>query len=122
MFWKTIHEYIDGYDLNITIRKNEDKTLTVIFVPKFSSDTDKKTKVSPLVITANADELDSDKLLKELKTSFKRTHEAAHSINVYEKSLKDAEQKKKDKLDKKKKVNPGKPEEKPEDKNQTKLI
>ncbi len=121
MFWQNVSEFIKGYDLSITVKKNDNDTLTLLFVPKPISEKENKDKslFIPLAITGSPKELDSKELVDKLKVAFRATKDSIDNINLYQSGLVKAEKDKKDKIEKTTGKTTGK---KSEDKKQTKLI
>lgn len=100
MFIKTLSQYIDGYDLSITIRKNEDGTITAIMVPKLNSEK-KAQPFAPLSMTADPDYFDSIEFMNSFKPAMAVTKEKLTNIKLYTDALDKAEKKKKDEIEKK---------------------
>lgn len=86
MFWKTISEYMDGFDLNISIKKNKDD-LTIIIVPKFHPEKKDQTAGSPIMITGTPKEFDSPGFAATLEKPLKVTREISKTLKMYEDSL-----------------------------------
>lgn len=91
-FWKLMSELIDGYTVQLTIRKSENKII-VLLVPKLDVKKDEvQREIVPLTISGTPDELDQG-FFMAIAEGLQKTSGLQSNIKDYEASLKKADTK-----------------------------
>jgi PRTRC genetic system protein E len=89
-FFNSIAGMLDGYSVQLTVDKDDNGNLTVMFLPKLK-DADKLNKeIIPLVLTGSADDLDSN-FVALVSSSTDEISKIQTNINEFVASLKSAE-------------------------------
>lgn len=91
-FWKLMDELIDGYTVQLTIRKSENKMI-VLLVPKLDVKKDEvQREIIPLTISGTPDELDQG-FFMAIAEGLSKTSGLQSNIKDYEASLSKADKK-----------------------------